>query len=311
MTRVLAVSDLHVGHPGNREVVDLIRPTTPDDWLIVAGDVGERIEHIRGVLAELRARFAKVIWVPGNHELWTTARDPSPRRGEGRYRRLIAECRALGVLTPEDPYPVWEGPGGPVALVPMFLLYDYTFLPRGARTKADALELARARGTVATDEQLLAHEPYDSREQWCRARVEHTRSRLDAMDPALPLVLINHFPLLREQTRMLWHAEFAPWCGTVLTADWHRTYPVRCVVYGHLHIRRTDHFDSVRFEEVSLGYPREWRRRGLPDPLLREILPGPSSSVVGARARRAVGGAVRAATALTRPAAARRGRTTP
>ena len=31
--------------------------------------------------------------------------------------------------------------------------------------------------------------------------------------------------------------------------------------------------DGVRFVEVSLGYPREWRARGLPDPLLRTVLP--------------------------------------
>ncbi len=47
-----------------------------------------------------------------------------------------------------------------------------------------------------------------------------------------------------------------------------------CSVYGHLHIPRTTWYDDVRFEEVSVGYPREWRRRkphgwlrpGLPDP---------------------------------------------
>ena len=38
----------------------------------------------------------------------------------------------------------------------------------------------------------------------------------------------------------------------------------RAVVYGHLHIPRTTWYDGVRFEEVSLGYPREWRARGGP-----------------------------------------------
>jgi hypothetical protein len=46
-------------------------------------------------------------------------------------------------------------------------------------------------------------------------------------------------------------------------------------VYGHLHIPRTTYYDGVRFEEVSIGYPREWQRRGLPDRLLRQILPVP------------------------------------
>jgi hypothetical protein len=29
-------------------------------------------------------------------------------------------------------------------------------------------------------------------------------------------------------------------------------------VYGHLHIPSTRVRDGVRFEEVSLGYPRQW-----------------------------------------------------
>jgi hypothetical protein len=65
-----------------------------------------------------------------------------------------------------------------------------------------------------------------------------------------------------------------------LTADWHTRYNVVCSVYGHLHIPRTTYYDGVRFEEVSLGYPREWQRRtganGLPDNLVRQILPAPS-----------------------------------
>ena len=32
---------------------------------------------------------------------------------ERRYRYLVAMCRRLGVITPEDPYPVWTGSGGP------------------------------------------------------------------------------------------------------------------------------------------------------------------------------------------------------
>ncbi len=31
------------------------------------------------------------------------------------------------------------------------------------------------------------------------------------------------------------------------------------MVYGHLHIPRTTFEDGTRFEEVSLGYPREWQ----------------------------------------------------
>jgi hypothetical protein len=87
------------------------------------------------------------------------------------------------------------------------------------------------------------------------------------------MVLINHFPLLDEPTRVLRHPEFAQWCGTVHTADWHRRFRAAAVVYGHLHIPRTTWHDGVRFEEVSLGYPRERRHRRNRQYAPRRILP--------------------------------------
>ena len=30
------------------------------------------------------------------------------------FQRLVEVCRGLGVHSPEDPYPVWPGPDGPV-----------------------------------------------------------------------------------------------------------------------------------------------------------------------------------------------------
>ena len=125
--QLLAISDLHITYAENRAVVEP-RPTH-DDWLIVAGDVGE-LGRRRVGPQHARQRFAQVVWAPGNHELWTP-RKTSPLRGEHRYQHLVALCRRLGVVTPEDPYPVWDGPGGPVAVAPLFVLYDYTFLPPG------------------------------------------------------------------------------------------------------------------------------------------------------------------------------------
>jgi hypothetical protein len=52
---------------------------------------------------------------------------------------------------------------------------------------------------------------------------------------------------------------------------WHTRYDVTAAVYGHLHIPRTTEHDGVRFEEVSVGYPREWQRRGAAPPPPRVI----------------------------------------
>ncbi|GIF05034.1 metallophosphoesterase family protein [Actinoplanes siamensis] len=267
-----AISDLHVAYQENRAIVEGLRPESDGDWLIVAGDVGEIFADVVWALRLLAGRFAKVIWSPGNHELWTPREDPVQLRGDARYRRLVEAVRELGVVTPEDDYPVWTGVDGPAVVAPLFLLYDYSFRMPGQAGKAQSLARAYEVGVVCTDEMLLHPDPYPAREDWCRARVTATEERLAAIDPALPTVLINHWPLVREPTRILRYPEFAQWCGTDRTADWHVRFRAAVSVYGHLHIPRTTHYDGVRFEEVSVGYPREWRRRGAPPGTLRRIL---------------------------------------
>lgn len=279
--RLLAVSDLHVRYPENRAITDGLRPVSDGDWLIVAGDVAEQVDDVAWALGQLRDRFAKVIWVPGNHELWTRTKDPVALRGVERYDHLVRACRELGVLTPEDPFPVWEGAGGPATIAPLFLLYDYTFRPAGTTTFDEALAAAHAAGVICTDEYLLAPDPYPTRSDWCHARVELSAQRLDAVDPAIPTVLVNHWPLTRHPTEVLRYPEFALWCGTERTADWHVRYRAKVVVYGHLHIPRVTFEDGVRFVEASLGYPREWKARDarnattVTDLLPRQVLPVP------------------------------------
>jgi predicted phosphodiesterase len=269
--RLLAVSDLHVTHPENRTIVEGLQPESEADWLIVCGDVSESLADFEWALGLLAHRFAKVIWAPGNHELWSPPDDQPQLRGEHRYRRLVEICQGLGVLTPEDPYAIWHGEEGPLRIAPLFLLYDYSFSRNIAPTPEQALALAHQAGVVCSDEFLLHPDPYVSRAQWCQARVRETEARLQACD-ATPLVIVNHFPLTDAPTKVLMHPEFAQWCGTTLTADWHLRFNTSVVVYGHLHIPRTTWQDGVRFEEVSLGYPREWHRRSA-RPTLRTIAP--------------------------------------
>jgi hypothetical protein len=84
------------------------------------------MDDIEWTLTALARRFERVIWTPGNHELWTCAVDPVQLRGDARYRHLVRRCREHGISTPEDDYPVWDGPGGPLVVVALFTLYDYS-----------------------------------------------------------------------------------------------------------------------------------------------------------------------------------------
>ncbi|HJQ47988.1 MAG TPA: metallophosphoesterase [Amycolatopsis sp.] len=274
MPKLFATSDLHVSHKGNGPILDEVVPETDGDWLLVVGDVAENAEIVARTLSTLRDRFAKVVWVPGNHELWTTPRDEIQLRGELRYNYLVERCRDLGVLTPEDEYPVWEHGERPLTIAPMFLLYDYSWRTPQAEevTLAEALAQAREAGVVCTDEYFLHPDPHPTRQDWCARRLKATEERLAAIPEEHGTVLMSHWPLHRHPTAPLYWPEFAMWCGTERTADWHVRYRAEVAAFGHLHIPRTTYADGVRFEEVSLGYPREWSKRARGPVPLRAIL---------------------------------------
>jgi hypothetical protein len=268
--RLWAISDLHVGHEANRRALLELEPH-PDDWLAVVGDVGETASHMEMALEALGPKFARLLWTPGNHELWSPRQGPT---GEAKYAQLVDVCRARGVLTPEDPYPLWPASphDAPIVVAPLFVLYDYTFVPDDV-DPANAVAWAAASGVVCADETYLDPAPYPSRPAWCTARCALTEERLGALPAGTRTVLLNHFPLRREHAILPRIQRFAVWCGTRRTSDWHTRYHAIAVVSGHLHVRSTRHLDGVRFEEVSLGYPSQWDATRGVGAYLREILP--------------------------------------
>lgn len=271
--RLLALGDLHLGHKANREALETIG-RHPEDWLILAGDVGETADHLRRAFDVLVPRFARLVWVPGNHELWSVPSDDPPLRGEEKYRYLVELCRGYGVLTPEDPYPVWEGDGGRHRIAPLHLLYDYSFRPDRVAA-GEALDWARESGVVCADETYLHPDPYPTREGWCEARVTETEARLAREHAGLPTIAINHYPLRRALAVLPRIPRFSIWCGTRRTEDWPERFGIVATVYGHLHIRTTTWDGDVRHEEVSLGYPRQWDGARPVEAYLRTVLPAP------------------------------------
>lgn len=270
--RLLAISDLHVRHPDNREAW-LLLADHRDDWLILAGDLGDTEAEVQFVLDVAVPRFARVLWVPGNHELWREG--AGGRAGQDKYLALVARCRALGVLTPEDPYALWPGPGGPHLIALLFLLYDYSFRPPGV-TLDGAVAWAAQDGALCADEVFLDPHPHASRQDWCAERRRITAPRLAAAAALAPLVLVNHFPLRAELARIPEHPRFCLWCGSAATHDWHTRFNARVVVSGHLHMRSACRIDGVRFEEVSYGYPHQRNlEAGGIEQYLRQILPAP------------------------------------
>ncbi len=279
--KLYALSDLHIGHETNLQALQAV-PHHPHDWLILGGDVCETEEELEACLHITTQRFARVFWVPGNHELWTLSESPSAPRGEAKYRRLVELCRRYGVSSPEDEYVKWPGPGPACTIVPQFTLYDYSF--RGDAVPRDlpadeAVDYSRQRGIVCADEDLLHSDPYPDRAAWCRERIRYSEQRLEEQmrsGDTGPFVLINHYPLREEIAGLPAIPPFILWCGSRATEDWHRRFPVHTVAFGHIHIRRDRRIDGVRFVECSVGYPRQWDPSAGMQSRMVEILPGPN-----------------------------------
>ena len=78
-----AISDLHVGYKENLIALNEL-PDHPEDWLILCGDIGDTPEQLEIAIRILAQKFARLIWVPGNHELCTVPRKTG-LRGAARY----------------------------------------------------------------------------------------------------------------------------------------------------------------------------------------------------------------------------------
>ena len=277
--KLWALGDLHLANRVNRQALTEM-PSYPEDWLILAGDMGETEAHLRFALDVLKPRFRQLLWVPGNHDLWTLSSDPSGLRGEAKYQRLVEICRGYGVRTPEDPFvrfPHSGDDGRHYLLALLFLLYDYSFRPDYVSSE-EALNWAAESGIMCSDEILLHPDPHPSRAAWCAARLKFSEERLvRAAATGDRLILINHWPLRQDLLFLRRIPRFSLWCGTTRTEDWHTRFNAAAVVYGHLHMKGTHFRDGVRFEESSLGYPRDWNHARGPAAYLRQILPEPDT----------------------------------
>lgn len=258
-----AISDLHLRHPKNLEALSELPDTFADDWLIVAGDIGESDLLMRFAFSLLTERFARVFWTPGNHDLWTLPSDKSGpdgagRRGVAKYNHLVRIAQHYGVLTPEDPFVQWPDPHKPLLIAPTFVGYDYSFRPPDV-SRDNVIEWAAAGEIASTDEALLHTSPHADMQAWCVERCRVTEPRLERAAKEAPLLLVNHYPLRQEHAILPRVPRFTPWCGTTLTHDWHSRFRAHMVIYGHLHIRKQRMLDGVVFREVSLGYPGQWQ----------------------------------------------------
>ncbi|MFT5392782.1 MAG: putative phosphodiesterase [Gammaproteobacteria bacterium] len=262
---IYAVSDLHVDFRENMEWVwSLSSHRYLNDALIVAGDVSDNLQRLELTLVALRERFAAVMFVPGNHELWV--RNGNWTDSWEKFQHIQGLCHRLDILTEPTKF---SSASGPVWLVP---LYSWYIRPQDgdgslfAEKKGEDPEQAMwadnyfVRWPKRDDERAPAHYLLELNERYLDLRLDgpivsasHFLPRqdlifsTDAERSANPGVNRDAFPTFN----------FSRVAGCRQLDEQIRALGSSVHVYGHQHRNRWRTIDGVLYVSNCLGYPRE------------------------------------------------------
>jgi predicted phosphodiesterase len=237
--RILAISDLHTDFRENKLLLEQL----PDlayqrDILIAAGDISDQLDTLKSTLALLRAKFLKVFYVPGNHELWV-------RRGGHtsveKFFTVLALCEKLDIQTgPEKVGGIW--------IVPLFSWYEPQF---------DADESGDADDLNGWADFYLCKWPVGI-SQVCDFFLQMNTPRLRSYDGLV--ISFSHFLPRRDllpATEQLKFKGLPKVAGCAALDKQIRHLQSRVHVFGHSHISCDRVIEGVRYIQNPLRYPRE------------------------------------------------------
>lgn len=238
--RVFAISDIHVDYDANmRWVHGLSRADHRDDLLILAGDVSHRPKLLAECIDAFSRRFAQVLFVPGNHDLWVV--------GEPPERHSLQKFREVADIAADNGASMQAFRREGTLIQPLLGWYDFSF--------------------GKPDDSLL--------QMWadfrtCRwpdgAGPAEVAALFDDMNEAPPddaperVITYSHFmpridlvPMFVPQR----HRTLDPVLGTVRLEAQLRRFTPHIHVYGHSHINRSVRLDGVHYINNAFGYPQE------------------------------------------------------
>ncbi|MCY6381221.1 metallophosphoesterase [Hoeflea prorocentri] len=240
--RIFATSDLHVDYRENgRWVSDLSTTDFTDDVLILAGDISDSLERIERTLTALAARFKRVLYVPGNHDLWVL-RDKGISDSFEKFGFVRDVINNSGATS--EPFH-----GAKTSIIPLLGWYDFSFGEPSDELKRRWMDFRAcrwpddARNSDVTAHFIKMNEPVPDRSRPFVITFSHFMPRIDLIPSFAP-----------PKSRML-----LPILGTGLIDEQIRRAGASLHVYGHSHVNRRAVRDGVVYINNAFGYPSEGR----------------------------------------------------
>ena len=275
MTRIFALSDLHVDHEVNMtRMLNLSDQDYKNDALIVAGDCTDSLDTLAALFESLSRKFKWLFFVPGNHELWIRKNQFS--HSFEKFNAIIELCNQFHIHTrpfkvPVDSRPVW--------VVPLFSWYRklegdeyslyiektseddsrFTWVDDRLCKWPENMSCASISDYFLSLNQINIHDNYDAPV----ISFSHFLPRRELMFGPLELA-----KLFADGTTTLTPFEgdpapffnFSRVAGCLKLEEQVRQLGSQMHVYGHQHRNRNRHIDGVTYVSHCLGNALEQQR---------------------------------------------------
>jgi predicted phosphodiesterase len=239
--RVFAVSDIHIDYLENRNwLFGLSADDYREDILILAGDISDKLDLLEQCFRSLSTKFLKVLFVPGNHELWVSRDGISS--SINKYKHICEMAESCGISM--QPFHVDS-----LSIIPLLSWYDFSFASPGPKLLDTWIDF---RACVWPDQlQPLGVTKYFLEKNECHLNLtnktlisfSHFLPRIDLMPSYIPQAYHYIYPVLGSE---LLETQIR-----ILKPDIH--------VYGHSHVNRHLTMEGVQYINNAFGYPSEDR----------------------------------------------------
>jgi predicted phosphodiesterase len=246
--RIFAISDVHVDYDSNARWLGQLSATEyQDDVLILAGDVSDTSSLLEWCLNTLAKRFRKVLFVPGNHDLWVI-RDGGEKSSLQKFDEVCRIVESSGASMQE-----YRERG--VSIFPLLAWYDYSFGQPSEELRSIWMDYRACRWPAGyTDKDVAAYfaasnEGHVAPGTGTVITYSHFLPRIDVMPGFIPPSGRTLYPIL----------------GSASLDRQVRRLNATMHVYGHSHVNRHVKIDGVSYINNAFGYPSETRisSRGL------------------------------------------------
>jgi predicted phosphodiesterase len=238
--RVFALSDIHIDYEANAKwIANLSIAEYQDDVLILAGDVTDTLRLLEWCLSALAKRFKKVLFTPGNHDLWVIRED----REMNSLQKFDDVC--LVVESSGASMQAFRERG--VAIIPLLAWYDYSFGEPSERLRAMWMDYRACRWPSGyNEEDVAAHFAAFNDKQVSMAgdkviTYSHFLPRIDLMPEFIPRAHKLLYPVL----------------GSTRLERQLRRLNSSIHVYGHSHVNRRVKIDGISYINNAFGNPNE------------------------------------------------------